>query len=124
MFYIAFSLDLADTVACIHVVLQCGFSGVCETDEGSLLMILVLGAQGEVLKKEKQRDISSSSLKSNKKKHSEKWVRDSKHSFSHPWLLTSLKGHSGEVLDMDFSSNGKFLATCAEGKNLLQKSSI
>lgn len=80
------------------------------------MKVLVLGAEAEVLKKEKQRDISSSSLKSSKKKHSEKWVRDSKHSFSHPWLLTSLKGHSGEVLDMDFSSNGKFLATCAEGK--------
>lgn len=76
-------------------------------------------AEAEVLKKEKQRDISSSSLKSSKKKHSEKWVRDSKHSFSHPWLLTSLKGHSGEVLDMDFSSNGKFLATCAEDRAVL-----
>ncbi|KDR15765.1 Transducin beta-like protein 2, partial [Zootermopsis nevadensis] len=54
-----------------------------------------------------------------KKKHSEKWVRDSKQSFSHPWLLTSLKGHSGEVLDMDFSSNGKFLATCAEDRSVL-----
>jgi WD domain, G-beta repeat. len=98
---------------------------VCETMDGSLLMkFLVLGAEAEVLKKEKQRDISSSSLKSSKKKHSEKWVRDSKHSFSHPWLLTSLKGHSGEVLDMDFSSNGKFLATCAEGKKLYHKSSV
>lgn len=96
-----------------------------ETKDGSLLMkVLVLGADSEVLKKEKQRDISSSSLKSSKKKHSEKWVRDSKHSFSHPWLLTSLKGHSGEVLDMDFSSNGKFLATCAEGKNLSHKSNV
>jgi len=98
---------------------------VHETKDASLLMkVLVLGAEAEVLKKEKQRDISSSSLKSSKKKHSEKWVRDSKHSFSHPWLLTSLKGHSGEVLDMDFSSNGKFLATCAEGKNLSHKSSV
>lgn len=68
-------------------------------------------------KKEKQRD-TSSGLKFSKKKHSEKWVRDSKQSFSHAWLLTSLKGHSGEVLDMDFSSNGKFLATCAEGNDL------
>lgn len=96
-----------------------------DTKDSSLLInFLVLGAEAEVLKKEKQRDISSSNLKSSKKKHSEKWVRDSKHSFSHPWLLTSLKGHSGEVLDMDFSSNGKFLATCAEGKNLSHKSSV
>ncbi|XP_069703099.1 uncharacterized protein [Periplaneta americana] len=74
----------------------------------------VKSSEAEVPKKEKQKDSSSSSLKSSKKKHSEKWVRDSKQAFSHPWLLTSLKGHSGEVLDMDFSSNGKFLATCAE----------
>jgi WD40 repeat protein len=77
-----------------------------------------------VPKKEKQRDTTCSGLKSSKKKHSEKWVRDSKQSFSHPWLLTSLKGHSGEVLDMDFSSNGKFLATCAEGNDLLHKSIV
>lgn len=32
-------------------------------------------------------------------------------------MMTSLKGHTGQVHDMDFSSNGKFLATCAEGKN-------
>jgi WD40 repeat protein len=77
---------------------------------------VLIGAGAKVPKKEKQRDIPNSSVKSSKKKHSEKWVRDSKQSFSHPWLLTSLKGHSGEVLDMDFSGNGKFLATCAEGK--------
>ncbi|XP_069703102.1 transducin beta-like protein 2 isoform X3 [Periplaneta americana] len=79
----------------------------------------VKSSEAEVPKKEKQKDSSSSSLKSSKKKHSEKWVRDSKQAFSHPWLLTSLKGHSGEVLDMDFSSNGKFLATCAEDRAVL-----
>ena len=40
-------------------------------------------------------------------------------SFSHPWLLTSLKGHSGPVLDMDFSSNGKFLASCSTDRSIL-----
>lgn len=49
-----------------------------------------------------------------KKQHSEKWRNDTKQNFSHPWLVTSLKGHGGAVLDMDFSPNGKFLATCAE----------
>lgn len=34
---------------------------------------------------------------------------------NHPWLLTSLKGHTGRVLDMDFVSNGKYLASCSEG---------
>lgn len=36
---------------------------------------------------------------------------------SHPWLVTTFKGHTSEVRDMDFSSNGKYLASCAEGKS-------
>ncbi|KAE8738197.1 hypothetical protein FOCC_FOCC016326 [Frankliniella occidentalis] len=49
------------------------------------------------------------------KKKQEKWApRESKQSFTHPWMLSSLKGHSGEVLDMDFSGNSKFLATCSD----------
>ncbi|XP_071442791.1 uncharacterized protein [Hetaerina americana] len=53
--------------------------------------------------------------KSSKKKYvGERWGRDTKHTFAHPWLMTSLKGHSGRILDMDISSNGKLLATCAE----------
>lgn len=39
--------------------------------------------------------------------------------FSHPWLLTSLKGHSGRVLDVDFSSNGKHLVSCGEDRTLM-----
>lgn len=35
--------------------------------------------------------------------------------FTHPWLSSTLKGHSGRVLSFDFSSNGKYLATAAEG---------
>lgn len=34
---------------------------------------------------------------------------------NHPWLLTSLKGHTDHVLDIDYSSNGKYLASCSEG---------
>lgn len=57
-----------------------------------------------------------SAIKPPKKKQStEKWNREGKQNFSHEWLLTSLKGHSGAIMDMDFSANGKFLATCADG---------
>lgn len=35
--------------------------------------------------------------------------------FSNLWLLNSLKGHTGQVMDMDFSPNGKYLASCADG---------
>lgn len=30
-------------------------------------------------------------------------------------MVGVLKGHTGPVLDMNFSSNGRFLASCAEG---------
>lgn len=41
--------------------------------------------------------------------------KEVKDTYSHPWLIASLKGHSGEISDLDFSSNGKQLASCAEG---------
>ncbi len=50
-------------------------------------------------------------------KHSQHSSKQDK--FSHQWLLTSLKGHSGHVLDMDFSQNGKFLASCADDRSVL-----
>nr|CAD7416397.1 unnamed protein product [Timema poppensis] len=70
----------------------------------------------EVVVEQKEKvSAHNSAPKASKKNKQEKWGRDSKQRFAHPWLLTSLKGHTGKVLDMDFSSNGKFLATCAEG---------
>jgi WD40 repeat protein len=54
-----------------------------------------------------------SSKRSNLKKRSDKT------NYSHNWLLTTLKGHTGSVLDMSFSANGKYLATCADGKSHL-----
>lgn len=35
--------------------------------------------------------------------------------YDHPWLMTTLKGHTDQVYDIDFTSNGKYLATCSEG---------
>lgn len=35
--------------------------------------------------------------------------------FTHSWMVGALKAHTGTVLDMKFSSDGKFLASCAEG---------
>jgi len=56
--------------------------------------------------------------KMKKMKNVDKKVKE-KDNFKHPWLLTSLKGHSGRVVDLDISSNGKYLATCAEDQTVL-----
>lgn len=54
--------------------------------------------------------VNKNSKRSNLKKRSDKA------NYSHNWLLTTLKGHSGSVMDMSFSSNGKYLATCGDGE--------
>lgn len=40
--------------------------------------------------------------------------------FTHPWMLTNFKGHTGQVLNMDFSSNNKYLASNAEGMCIIK----
>jgi hypothetical protein len=49
-----------------------------------------------------------------KKKVADKKTKEKVPTFQHPWLLTSLKGHSGRVVDMDISPNGKHLASSGE----------
>ena len=48
--------------------------------------------------------------------------REAQQEFTHSWMVGALKGHTAPVLDMDFSANGKFLASCAEGKPLIRLS--
>ncbi|PKU39908.1 transducin beta-like protein 2 [Limosa lapponica baueri] len=40
------------------------------------------------------------------------------HSFAHRLLVAALKGHSGSVSCLDFSSNGKYLASCADDRTV------
>ncbi|XP_043910055.1 transducin beta-like protein 2 [Protopterus annectens] len=40
------------------------------------------------------------------------------HFFNHKLLASSLKGHSGNVTCLDFSSNGKYVATCADDRTV------
>jgi WD40 repeat protein len=45
--------------------------------------------------------------------------KDKQPAFQHAWLMTNLKGHSGRVLDVSFSENGKMLASCADDRTVL-----
>lgn len=58
--------------------------------------------------------------KAGKKGKSQKPVKRS-HSvhFTHPWLACNLKGHSGHVLSLDFSPNGKYLITASDDRTVL-----
>ncbi|XP_005100638.1 transducin beta-like protein 2 [Aplysia californica] len=39
--------------------------------------------------------------------------------FSHPWLAGTLKGHSGRIVGLDFSPNGKYLISTSEDRALM-----
>lgn len=35
---------------------------------------------------------------------------------SHPLLSADFKGHTGSILGLDFDGNGKYIASCSNGK--------
>jgi len=60
------------------------------------------------------------SLRSKKQKQHQR-IRKEKpqqHNFTHRLLAGALKSHSGNISCMDFSSNGKYLATCADDRTV------
>lgn len=54
-----------------------------------------------------------------KKKNISDKHKEIKAQFTHPWLMTTLKGHTGHILDMDYSSNGKYLISCDEERTVM-----
>uniref|UniRef100_A0A8C6S5F1 Transducin (beta)-like 2 n=1 Tax=Neogobius melanostomus TaxID=47308 RepID=A0A8C6S5F1_9GOBI len=63
--------------------------------------------------------VKSSAVKKQKpdKQRSRK-EKSAQHTFSHPLLAATLKAHNGNVTCLDFSSNGKYLASCADDRTV------
>ena len=66
-------------------------------------------------KSQEQSSLSASGISSKKTKQKKR--REIQQDFSHPWMIGALKGHTGAILDINFSPNGKFLASSGEGKD-------
>lgn len=67
-------------------------------------------------KKQGQSNQASESKKSGKaSKKGTQQQSSGKEKFTHSWLVSTLKGHSGNILGIDLSPNNKFLASCADG---------
>lgn len=60
---------------------------------------------------------SASGTAGNKRAKNKK-RRETQQEFTHSWMVGALKGHTASVLDMNFSNNGKFLASCAEDRTV------
>lgn len=61
------------------------------------------------------------SVASKKQKQQQQRIRKKKpqqHNFTHHLLAAALKSHSGNISCMDFSNNGKYLATCADDRTV------
>lgn len=91
-----------------------------------LLLMLLCGAgrgkTDEENDEEENKTVRQKKPSQNAKKLQKSSTQSSKKSsqknFSHPLLASSLKEHSHNVLDLDFSINGKYLATCSEDRTV------
>ncbi|XP_072496321.1 transducin beta-like protein 2 isoform X1 [Notamacropus eugenii] len=91
------------------------------------LLVVALAAKGQKRwnKKSNQRDDGKTNgvffhkcqvHKKQKQRHQKE--KPHQHIFVHALLASTLKSHSGNITSMDFSNNGKYLATCADDRTI------
>ncbi|XP_071499915.1 transducin beta-like protein 2 [Diadema antillarum] len=92
-----------------------------------LLFMLVCGfgrgkPDEEETHQEEEKPVKEKKPNQNAKKQQKSGLQGNKKAsqkaYSHPLLASSLKDHSHNVLDMDFSINGKYLASCSEDRTV------
>ncbi|XP_066491761.1 transducin beta-like protein 2 [Tiliqua scincoides] len=93
---------------------------------GALVLWLLLGrttpgGKEEAGAQQKLNGEAASKAPGPKRQKQQQRIRKEKpqqHSFAHPLLAAALKGHSGSITCLDFSSNGKYLASCADDRTV------
>ncbi|XP_058268359.1 transducin beta-like protein 2 isoform X2 [Hemibagrus wyckioides] len=94
---------------------------------GALIILVAVAVSKQKAKQSEEEEqdnkAAESSLKASAAKKQKVQQRPRKekpqqHTFSHPLLASALKSHSAAVTCVDFSSNGKYLASCADDRTV------
>ncbi|XP_030847807.1 transducin beta-like protein 2 [Strongylocentrotus purpuratus] len=92
-----------------------------------LLLMIVCGAGRGKPEEEEETETNDKKTKEKKSNQANKKQtksvthgnkKSSQKAFTHPLLASSLKEHSHNVLDLDFSINGKYVASCSEDRTV------